>query len=134
MVSSDGLSSGSWTNERSSSPRSTRSASTLSECDSRSSMSTFGHARANRRITSGRILAPTLWKMPTWSEPASPAERAARSDCAACSRETIARAWRSSSRPASVSATGLGPPGRSTSFSPTMRSRVAICWLTADWV
>ena len=43
-------------------------------------------------------------------------------------------AWRSSSSPASVSATGRGPPGRSISCSPTMRSRVAICWLTADWV
>ena len=46
--------------------------------------------------------------------------------------------WRphgvSSSRPASVRDTGFGPPGRSTSRWPTIRSRAAICWLTADWV
>ena len=46
----------------------------------------------------------------------------------------IDSAWRSSSRPASVSAIGRGPPGRSTSRSPTARSSVAICWLTADCV
>ena len=43
----------------------------------------------NRRITSGRIFAPTLWKIPTWSEPASPAESAARSAWAAWRRATI---------------------------------------------
>ena len=35
--------------------------------------------------------------------------------------------------PAAVSRTGRGPPGRSNSGVPTMRSRVATCWLTADW-
>ena len=29
---------------------------------------------------------------------------------------------------------GFGPPGRSTSRCPTIRSSAAICWLTADWV
>ena len=57
-----------------------------------------------------------------------------RSACAACRRATIESACRSSSSPASVSEIGRGPPGRSTSFSPTIRSSVAICWLTADWV
>ena len=78
--------------------------------------------------------APALWNAPTRSVPASPDWSASMSARAACSRATIASAWRSSSRPASVSSTGRGPPGRSTSRGPTSRSSVAICWLTADWV
>ena len=38
------------------------------------------------------------------------------------------------SRPASVSETARGPPGRSSRRSPTSRSRVWICWLIADCV
>ena len=56
------------------------------------------------------------------------------SACAAARRATIASAWRRSSRPASVSETARGPPGRSTSFAPTTFSSWAICWLTADCV
>ena len=43
-------------------------------------------------------------------------------------------AWPSSRSPASVGSTRLGPPGRSKSRWPTIRSSWAICWLTADWV
>jgi len=46
----------------------------------------------------------------------------------------IESAWRRSSSPASVRLTARGPPGRSTSCSPTIRSSVAICWLIADCV
>src|SRR5437763_1254342 len=72
--------------------------------------------------------------MPTRSGPAAPSARAAMSACAASSWATIASACRRRSRPASVTSTGLGPPGRSTRRCPTVRSSCAICWLTADCV
>ena len=60
--------------------------------------------------------------------------KAATSACAACRRATITSAWRSRRVPASVSETARGPPGRSSSRSPTIRSSVWICWLIADCV
>ncbi len=78
--------------------------------------------------------APALWNAPTRSVPASPEHSASTSARAACSRATIASAWCSRMRPASVSSPGRGPPGRSTRRRPTSRSSVASCWLTADCV
>ena len=66
--------------------------------------------------------------------PRSPAAMAATSAWAAPSRRSTPRACSTIVRPASVSSTGRGPPGRSNSGVPTMRSSAAICWLTADWV
>ena len=80
------------------------------------------------------ILAPTLWNVPTRSRPASPASSALMSAFAASSLAWIASACLSRIRPASVSEIGRGPPGRSISLSPTMRSSVAICCETADCV
>ena len=93
----------------------------------RASRRSAATAPVKRRMISGRTRAPADWKVPTRSVPASPAWRAWRSAWAACSRATIESACRRRSWPASVSDTGRGPPGRSTSCSPTIRSSVAIC-------
>ena len=93
-----------------------------------------GQSARKRRITPGRTRAPTDWYVPTRSVPVSPARSAAMSARAASIRATIASAWRRRSSPASVSDTARGPPGRSTSVSPTIFSSVAICWLIADCV
>ena len=58
----------------------------------------------------------------------------AMSALAARSRAWIASACRSRICPASVSEIGRGPPGRSMSRRPTMRSSVAICCEIADCV
>ena len=89
-----------------------------------------GHDGAAPRRMDLAVVTP----VPMRSGPASPESSAARSACAAWSRAAIASAWRSRSAPASVSETGRGPPGRSISRRPTIRSSMAICWLIADCV
>ena len=93
-----------------------------------------GQLPMNRRITVGSTRALIDWYVATRSVPVSPARSAAMSARAASSLATIASACRSSSSPASVIEIARGPPGRSISFSPTIRSSAAICWLTADCV
>ncbi len=85
-------------------------------------------------MISGRTFAPTLWNVPIRRQPLCPSDSAAMSARAASNRATIASAWRRSNAPASVSVTARGPPGRSSSRSPTIRSSVWICWLIADCV
>ena len=96
--------------------------------------STPGQACAKRPMIAGRTRVPTLWYTPTRSVPVSPAAYASRSARAAWSRSVIASTWRSSSRPASVSATVRRPRERSNSRTPSAASSAMTCWLTADCV
>ncbi len=103
-------------------------------CVSSASSSTSGQSSRNRRSSSGSTLVPMLCMMPTRSVPRSPASSWAMSAWAACSRATTARACTTSDSPTAVRCTRRGPPGRTSSGAPTARSRLATCWLTADWV
>ena len=104
-VSSGRSPTGSRTKPTSISPRSTACA--IASSSSSSSITSISRPRSvKRRMISGSSRAPADWKVPTRSVPASPARSACRSACAAWRRATIDSAWRSSSRPASVSETG----------------------------
>ena len=75
-------------------------------------------------------VALALGKLASRSSPPSSPAIAASSRSASSSRAIAASACETSTRPASVS---FGPSRvRSSSFIPTSRSSVAICWLTAD--
>ena len=99
-----------------------------SSAQSRDSLSTIwmpGHPARKVPRRRGRTLVPTLGSVPTRNSPCSPDASARRSVAAELTRARTARAWVSSISPAAVSRTGRGPPGRSNSGVPTMRSRVA---------
>ena len=88
-----------------------------------------------RRITSGSTRALIDWYVATRSVPGLAG--AERGHVGPRRVEPVRRSPRrggAAASPASVIEIARGPPGRSTSFSPTIRSSAAICWLTADWV
>ena len=121
-------------NDRSNRPVSTARASSAWSNVSSGTSAMPGRSSRNRLSSRGSTLVPTLCMVPTRSVPRSPARMAAMSAWAASSRATTARACTTSDSPTGVSRTRRGPPGRSSSGAPTARSRLATCWLTADWV
>jgi hypothetical protein len=101
---------------------------------STTSMRIFGWLSRNLRITSGRIRTPTLSYAPIRMCPAVPLSSFSTSTFAACKRATIASRWLSRILPASVGPRALRPCSRATTSVPTIRSRLAICWLIAEGV
>ena len=88
-----------------------------------------------RRIISGSTRAPADWNVPTRSVPASPARSACEVGLGGLEPgdDRLGVAEQQLRRPRSARRRAARP-GRSTSCSPTIRSSVAICWLTADCV
>ena len=114
--------------------RSNIASSSSASCASWSTMCTSGRSTAKRVSRLGRIWVPTLCMSPTRSRPRFPVVTASMSASAMRNVASTVRACSRSTSPAAVRRTGFGPPGRSKTAVPAVRSSEAICWLTADCV